>query len=50
METLLLAALAAALVAVVFALVRETRWRRALQKLLKAILKNWRSREQDPDL
>lgn len=42
METFALAALAVALIAAVLALVRESRLRRALQKLLKAILEHWR--------
>jgi HAMP domain-containing protein len=45
METFVLAALAVALVVAVFALVRESRLRRALQKLLKALLKNWRTND-----
>jgi hypothetical protein len=46
MNTFLLAALGVALVAAVFALVRESRLRRALQKLLKAVLMNWRQYEE----
>ncbi len=46
MNTFLLAALGVALVASTFALVRETRLRRALQKLLKAVLTKWRQHEE----
>jgi hypothetical protein len=49
MNTFLLAALGVALVAAVFALVRETRLRRALQKLLKAVLTKWRQHDTEPD-
>ena len=42
METFVLATLAVALVTAVLALVRESRLRRALQKLLESLLKNWR--------
>ena len=49
METFVLAALALALIAAVLALVRESRLRRALQKLLKAILKHWRHDDSERD-
>jgi hypothetical protein len=49
MNTFVLAALAVALVGVVFALVRESRLRRALEKLLQALLKHWRAHETDRD-
>jgi HAMP domain-containing protein len=49
METFVLAALAVALIAAVLALVRESRLRRALQKLLNAISKNWRPNETKRD-
>ena len=42
MNTFVLAALAVALVVAVLALIRESRLRRALQKLLKALIENWR--------
>lgn len=50
METLVLATLAVALVAAVFAFIRESRLRRALQKLLQSILRNWRRHDTDEDL
>ncbi len=46
MNTFITASLAVALVAAVFALVRESRLRRALQKLLKALLMKWRQHEE----
>jgi hypothetical protein len=49
MYVIVIAALAVALVAAVLALVRESRLRRALQKLLKAMLKNWRQHETEND-
>jgi uncharacterized membrane protein YccC len=49
MNTFFTAALAVALVAAVFALVRETRLRRALQKLLKALLMKWRQHDSERD-
>jgi hypothetical protein len=49
MYVIVIAALAVALVAAVLALVRESRLRRALQKLLKAMLKNWRQHETERD-
>ncbi len=45
METFVLAALAVALVVAVLVLVRESRLRRALQKLVSALLKNWRTND-----
>ena len=42
MNMFVLAALAVALVVAVLALIRESRLRRALQKLLKALIENWR--------
>ena len=50
METFVLAALAVALTVVVLALVRESRLRRALQKLMKALLKNWRTNDTNEQL
>jgi uncharacterized membrane protein YccC len=47
METFVLAALAVALVFVVLALIRESRLRRALQKLLQSLLGNWRQHDRD---
>ena len=49
MNTFITAALAVALVAAVFALVRESRLRRALQKLLKALLMKWRQHDPERD-
>jgi hypothetical protein len=52
MTTALLVALAFALVASVFALGREMRLRKALQKLLRVLMSRWRthvSRTQTPD-
>jgi hypothetical protein len=46
MTTVLLAALAVALVACVLALGREMRLRRALEKLLRIILSRWRAHVQ----
>jgi hypothetical protein len=43
MNHMLVAALALALVLAVLVLIRETRLRRALQKLLQIMLSNWRS-------
>ena len=43
MNTVLIAALAAALVASVLALGREVRLRKALEKLLQTILSRWRA-------
>ncbi len=45
MNTFLFAALALGLVAAVLTLVRETRLRRALQKLLKTMLSKWRQHD-----
>ena len=53
MMTLLLAALAVALVAAVLALAREVRLRKALEKLLRIVLSRWRahvSRTETKDL
>lgn len=50
MSTVVVAALAVALVVCVIALVRETRLRRALQRLLKMIFERWRSHEQEHDV
>ncbi len=50
METFVFAALAVALVVTVLAFVRESRLRRALQKLLKALLKNWRTNDTNEQL
>jgi hypothetical protein len=49
MYVIVIATLAVALVAAVLGLVRESRLRRALQKLLKAMLKNWRQHETESD-
>ena len=43
MNHMLVAVLALALVIAVLVLIRETKLRRALQKLLQIILSNWRS-------
>ena len=48
MNHLLVAALALALVIAVLMLVRETKLRRALQKLLHIVLSNWRSNARNP--
>ena len=48
MNHVLVAALALALVSTVLVLIRETKLRRALQKLLQIILSNWRSHERNP--
>ena len=45
MNTFLFAALTLCLVVAVITLVRETRLRRALQKLLKTMLSKWRQHE-----
>ena len=45
MNMFVLAALAVGLVVAVLALIRESRLRRALQKLLKALIKNWRNND-----
>ncbi len=50
METFVLAALAVALIIAVLALVRESRLRCALQKLLKTLLKNWRNNDTNDPL
>ena len=50
MQMFTLAAMAVALLVAVLALVRESRLRRALQKLLKALIKNWRHHETNKDL
>jgi hypothetical protein len=49
METFVLATLAVALVTAVLGLVRESRLRRALQKLLESLLKNWRRHDIEED-
>ena len=49
MEAFVLATLAVALVTAVLALVRESRLRRALQKLLESLLKNWRRHDIEED-
>ena len=46
MNLLVSAVLSVALVICVVALVRETRMRRALQRLLKLIFEKWRSHDQ----
>lgn len=46
MHVLLLASLGLALVFTVFALVHQVQLRRALEKLLKLILKRWRQDEK----
>lgn len=47
METFVLAALAVALIVAVLSLVRESRLRRALQRLLTTLLKHRRQNETD---
>jgi hypothetical protein len=49
MNTLLIGSLALSLVAVVLALIRESRLRRALQKILAGLLRNWRKHEFEHD-
>ena len=49
MNTFIVSALCVALVICVIALVRETRMRRALQRLLKLIFEHWRSHDQNDD-
>jgi hypothetical protein len=49
MDPVLFASLAVALVAAVLALVRESRLRRALQKLLKILFEKWRQHDTERD-
>ncbi len=45
MNTLLICALGLSLVAVVLALIRESRLRRGLEKFVALLLNNWRTRD-----
>jgi site-specific recombinase len=49
LETLVIGSLSLVLLAVVLALVREVRLRRALQELLRRLLAFWRNHTHDPD-
>ena len=49
MNMLIVAVLAVALVAAVLALVRESRLRRALEQLVRAVLAQWRQHDSTHD-
>jgi len=49
MEIFVLAALSVALITAVLALIRESRLRRALQKLLESLIRGWRRHDIDEE-